>query len=216
MAWHGTRLLHTTSPTRLFRGSPSRTSCTNPTRSCRTTGLFGLSWASSKLGSRSGAIPTSSCCTRRPRRHRQTVLLGILSITASTSASLSGLAGDDVGSAEVSETCSLHAPSFTVGVSMCCRLALSCVQLNAESEGPRLGRLECPSPASRALSMPFSAVMSVITHLNGTDEIEDFMGVRANIVQPELCRYHQDVNKRHRRSDFGWAAQFRPPAGLYA
>ena len=64
--------------------------------------------------------------------------------------------------------------------------------------------------------MPFSAVMSVITHLNGTDEIEDCMGVRANIVQPELCRYHQDVNKRHRRSDFGWAAQFRPPAGLYA
>ena len=27
----------------------------------------------------------------------------------------------------------------------------------------------------------------IITHLNGTDETEDFMGVRANIVQPELC-----------------------------
>jgi len=27
----------------------------------------------------------------------------------------------------------------------------------------------------------------IITHLNGTDETEDFMGVRAKIVQPELC-----------------------------
>ena len=30
----------------------------------------------------------------------------------------------------------------------------------------------------------FSAIMSVITQLNGTDETENFMGVRAKIAQP--------------------------------